>query len=135
MEVKVSQIEGVKFSVQARSHVVVCDQPVENHGTDTGMTPPEMFLGALASCAAFYAAEYLRTRELSGTGVEVSVSAEKLLHPARLANFHISVQSPVPLTDQQTEAMLRVVHSCLIHNTLLAPPKIRIEVEAPVLQG
>ena len=130
MEVKVSQIAGVKFAIQARSHVIVCDQPIENKGSDSGMTPPELLLASLASCAAFYAAEYLRTRNLAQTGVEVSVTAEKLLQPARLGNFHIRVASPAPLTAEQHEAMMRSVHHCLVHNTLLSPPEIKIEIEA-----
>lgn len=131
MEVTVSQIQGVKFAVHARSHVIYCDQPLENHGTDSGMTPPELFLGSLASCAAFYAAEYLRARNLAKTGVEVSVTAEKLLQPARLGNFRIRVHSPVPLTAQQNEAMTRSVHGCLLHKTLMTPPEIKIEIAAP----
>lgn len=130
MEVKVSQLEGVKFAIQARSHTVISDQPAENRGTDTGMTPPELLLASLASCAAFYAAEYLRTRNLAQTGVEVSVTAEKLLQPARMGNFRINVTSPVPLTAEQTEAMMRSVHHCLVHNTLLSPPDIKIEIAA-----
>ncbi len=54
MEVKVSQLDGVKFAVQARTHTIICDQPSENHGTDEGMTPPELLLASLGSCAAFY---------------------------------------------------------------------------------
>jgi len=130
MEVKVSQIEGVKFAVQARSHAIVCDQPVENKGTDSGMTPPELLLASLASCAAFYAAEYLRTRNLAQSGVAVSVTAEKLLQPARLGNFRIRVDSPVPLSPEQHDAMMRSVHHCLVHNTLLSPPEIEIEIES-----
>jgi uncharacterized OsmC-like protein len=131
MEVKVSQLAGVKFSVQARTHTIVCDQPVENHGQDSGMTPPELMLASLGSCAAYYAAEYLKTRGLSESGVEVSVTAEKLKQPARLGNFAIQVQCPVTLTDEQREALLRSVHHCLIHNTLLAPPEIHIELAMP----
>jgi len=130
VEVKVSQVEGVKFAIQARSHVIICDQPVQNKGTDGGMTPPELLLASLASCAAFYAAEYLRIRNLSQTGVEVSVTAEKLLQPARVGNFHIHVQSPVPLTAEQHDAMMRAVHQCPVHNTLMSPPEIKIEIEA-----
>jgi putative redox protein len=130
MEVRVSQLDGVKFAIQARSHTTLCDQPAENHGTDAGMTPPEFLLASLASCAAYYAAEYLRTRNLAQTGVEVSVTAEKLLKPARLGNFNIRVKSPVPLTEEQNEAMTRSVHHCLVHNTLLSSPEITIEIEA-----
>ncbi len=134
MEVKVCQIEGVKFDIQARTHRITCDQPAENGGADSGMTPPELLLASLGSCAAFYAAEYLRTRNLARTGVEVSVTAEKLKHPARLGNFHVQVTSPVPLSEEQTESMMRCVRSCLVHNTLLSPPEIDIEIAAGVLQ-
>jgi uncharacterized OsmC-like protein len=130
MEVKVSQLEGVKFNIQARSHAVVCDQPESNGGADSGMTPPEFLLASLGSCAAFYAAQYLKTRLLAQSGVEVTVTAEKLLQPARLGNFHILVKSPVSLTPEQTEGMLRSVHHCLVHNTLKSPPEIKIEIVA-----
>jgi len=94
------------------------------------MTPPEFLLASLGSCAAFYAAEYLRSRKLALTGVRVSVTAEKLTAPARLDNFRISVVSPVSLTDEQRQAMMRAVHHCLVRNTLVNSPQIAIELEA-----
>jgi putative redox protein len=127
MEVRVKQIEGVKFSIESRSHVILCDQPVNNGGEDAGMTPPELMLGSLGSCAAFYAVQYLKTRALATSGVEVSVTADKLATPARLGNFHIEVTCPVSLTEDQTTGLMRSVHGCLIHNTLLSPPKVEIE--------
>jgi len=119
----------VKFAIQSRSHTIVCDQPAENGGEDSGMTPPELLLASLGSCAAFYAVQYLKTRNLAQSGVEVSITAEKLKQPARLGNFRIHVVSPVSLTEEQTEGLMRSVHACLIHNTLLTPPEIKIELE------
>jgi len=127
MEVKITHLDQVKFNVQARSHSIVCDQPADNGGEDAGLTPPELMLASLGSCAAFYAVQYLKTRNLAQTGVEVTVTAEKLKGPARLGNFRIQVVSPVSLTEEQTEALMRSVHHCLIHNTLLSPPEIAIE--------
>ena len=127
MEVKVSHVDGVRFAIQARSHIVTSDQPMENGGEDSGMTPPEFLLASLGSCAAYYAVEYLRTRNLAQTGVEVSVSAEKLMKPARLGNFRIHVLCPVKLNPEQTEGVMRSVHHCLVHNTLLSPPEIKID--------
>ena len=127
MEVKVSHLDGVKFAIQARSHLVICDQPADNGGSDSGMTPPELLLASLGSCASYYAQQYLKLHNLAQGGVEVSVTAEKLSQPARLGNFHVQVVSPVPLTAGQTEGMMRAVHHCLIHNTLLSPPEIKVE--------
>ena len=127
MEVKITHLDKVKFAIHSRSHSIVCDQPTENGGEDSGMTPPELLLASLGSCAAFYAMQYLKARNLAETGVEVTVTAEKLKQPARVGNFRVHVVCPVSLTEEQTEGLIRSVHHCLVHNTLLTPPEIKIE--------
>ena len=129
MELVVKHLENVKFAVQARGHELVCDQPLDNSGTDAGMTPPEFLLASLGTCAGFYAAQYLRARSLPTEGLEVRVSAEKALGPARLASFEIEVTIP-EIEERHKEGVLRAVKSCLIHNTLLNPPAIGIAVHA-----
>ena len=127
MEVKITHLDHVKFAIHSRSHSILCDQPAENGGEDSGLTPPELLLASLGSCAAFYAVQYLRTRNLAETGVEVTVTAEKLNQPARIGNFRVNIVCPVSLTEEQTEGLMRSVHHCLVHNTLLTPPEIAIE--------
>ncbi len=131
MEVKVSHLGQVKFKINSRSHTILCDQPTENGGEDAAMTPPELMLASLGSCAAFYAVQYLKTRELATSGVEVSVTAEKLKTPARLGNFQTHVICPVALSPEHREGLMRSVHHCLIHNTLLTPPAIEIAIDEP----
>ena len=127
MEVKITHLDKVKFAIHSRSHSIICDQPTENGGEDSGMTPPELLLASLGSCAAFYAVQYLKTRNLAETGVEVTVTAEKLKQPTRVGNFRVHVVCPVSLTEEQTGGLMRSVHHCLVHNTLLTPPEIAIE--------
>ena len=133
MEVITEYLGRTKFAVTARGHRVICDQPIDNHGEDKGMTPPEFMLAALGSCAAYYAAEYLNTRGLESKDLVVRVIAEKLRQPARLGSFRVEVQTP-GLEEQHRTGVMRAVKACLIHNTLLAPPSIEIEVHsaAPV---
>ena len=127
MEIKVAHLDHVRFSIQTRGHTIISDQPVEAAGNDTGMTPPELLLASLGSCAAFYAAQYLKIRKLAESGVEVTVHAEKLKQPSRIGNFLIQVACPVPLSEEQKQGMMRAVHQCLVHNTLLNPPEIAIQ--------
>jgi len=65
--------------------------------------PPEFLLVSPGFCSAYYAAQYLRTRNLAQAGVEVSETAEKLLKPACLGNFHTIVLCPVQLTAEPAE--------------------------------
>jgi len=134
MQVKVSHLGQVRFNIQSRSHSILCDQPVDNGGEDTAMTPPELMLASLGSCAAFYAVQYLKARNLADSRVEVSVTAEKLKGPARLGNFKIHVEYPVELDQDHQDGLMRSVKHCLIHNTLLVTPDIDIElaVKEPV---
>ena len=94
MEVNVQYLDGVQFAAGARGHRVLCDQPRENGGSDSGMTPPEFLLVSLGTCAGFYAAQYLKARGLPAEGLEVKVSAEKAKLPARLGRFRIEVLAP-----------------------------------------
>lgn len=132
MEVMVEHLGAVQFQIRARGHVIVSDQPVEAGGFDEGMTPPELMLASLGSCAGYYAAQYLRKHNLAAEGTLVRVSAEKAKNPSRMDNFQIELRIPVELNERHRQGVEESVHHCLIHNTLLHPPAIRLEVNGAV---
>ena len=131
MEVTIQHRGNVKFEASARGHRVVCDQPLDNGGSDTGMTPPEYLLVSLGTCAGFYAAQYLKARSLAHGDLDVKVSAEKAKLPARLGAFRIEVVVP-GLAPEHQAGVLRAVKACLIHNTLIHAPSIETVVSTPV---
>lgn len=133
MEVLIEHLGAVQFQIKARQHAIASDQPAENGGFDEGMTPPELFLASLGTCAGFYAVQYLKKHKLSLEGTLVRVSAQKVKDPARLDDFRIEVEVPEELSDAHRIGVEKAVHHCLIHNTLLHPPKITIDVKLPVL--
>ena len=132
MEITVEHLGALQFEIKARQHSILSDQPPENGGHDEGMTPPELFLASLGSCAGFYAAQYLRKHKLAVEGTRVRVTADKLKDPARIDNFRIEIETPTALTEQQRAGVEDAVHHCLIHNTLLHPPSMTIEITQPV---
>lgn len=132
MEVTVEHLGAVQFEIKARQHTITSDQPAENFGHDEGMTPPELMLASLGSCAGFYAAQYLRKHKLATEGTRVRVTADKLKDPARIDNFRIAIETPIGLSAQHHAAVEASVHHCLIHNTLQHPPKIAIEIREAV---
>lgn len=131
MEVTVHHLGAVQFEIKARQHTVISDQPVEGHGFDEGMTPPELFLASLGACAAYYAADFLRQKNLATEGTRVKVIADKVMNPPRIDNIRVEVELPLALEERNREGVERAVHRCIIHNTLLQPPKVEIAVHAP----
>jgi putative redox protein len=140
MEVNVLHIGAVQFEIKARNHTIVSDQPVEAGGFDEGMTPPELMLASLGSCAAYYAVDFLKRNNLLVDGTKVKVVAEKIkgvtpgvpYRGARLDNFTVEVEVPVELTEEQRHGLDDAVHRCLIHNTLLMPPRVSLAIKSPV---
>lgn len=131
MELTVSYLGNVQFEAEARGHKLVCDQPFDNHGDDEGMTPPELLLASLATCAGFYAVQYLKVRNLHSAGLKVKVLADKAKDPARLDNFRIAIEAPGLVEEKDIEGVRRSAEKCLIKNTMLHPPSMKIEILTP----
>ena len=141
MEVVVEHLGAVQFEITARNHHIVSDQPEEGGGFNEGMTPPELLLASLGSCAAYYAVDYLKRKNLLVEGTHVRVTGDKVkptMRPgqaptgARVDNFQIEVDIPRDLTPEQLQGLEEAVHHCLIHNTLLTPPRISFAIRTPV---
>ena len=132
MEVQVEHLGAVQFEIKARQHTLICDQPLDSNGDDEGMTPPELLLASLASCAAFYAVDYLKRNNILEDGVKARVTAEKVKGPFRLDNFKIELEIPGGIQENHLKGLEDAVHRCLIHNTLLHAPTIDLVINTPV---
>lgn len=133
-ETSVKFRNGVSFEAEARGHKLVCDQPAGNGGSDEGMTPPELLLASLGTCAGYYAVQYLKFRNLPLDGLTVKVTAEKAAQPARIGSIRVHVGAPGAEDPKHHEGLVRAVQKCLIHATLLHAPSIDVVVE-PVTVG
>jgi uncharacterized OsmC-like protein len=132
MDITVEHLGAVQFEIKTRTHSIVSDQPAENGGFDEGMTPPELLLASLGSCAGYYAAQYLRKMKLATEGTRIHITCDKVKNPvARMDNFVIQIDSPVDLTNEQRKGVEDAVEHCLVHNTLVHPPKITLKIEQP----
>jgi uncharacterized OsmC-like protein len=134
MQVRVRHGKNKQSEAFARFHRVVCDQPFDEGGGDTGMTPPELMLAALGCCAMHYASQYLKARHLEPAEVELRVTGEKGGRPARLTEIAIEVDA-LGLGIRAREGLLRAVETCILHRTLKDPRSVRIAMATQVVEG
>ncbi|WP_263410774.1 OsmC family protein [Terriglobus tenax] len=132
MKITVDHMGDVQFSMKTRTHTIYTDQPTDNNGWDEAMTPPELFLSAIGSCAAFYAVAYLKKKGLPFEGTQVEIHAEKLTAPTRLGEMRIVVHTPSELSEEHKAGVDDSVHRCILHNTLTHPPEIKVEIGEPL---
>jgi putative redox protein len=128
LEVLVNHLGDVQFEAKARNHVIYSDQPAEDGGFDEGMTPPELLLASVGACAGYYAVQCMKALKLPLEGLSIRTTAEKAFAPARLGEIKISVEYPSALDEPERARLAQAVRKCLIHNTLLDPPHIEVEI-------
>jgi putative redox protein len=126
-EIVAEHLSGVAFRVTHRGHSIVMDQPVENNGEDSGMTPPELFASSLAGCVGYYVANYCKQAGLSTDGLLVSCVWDTVDKPKRINPIHLSVALP-GLPEKRRRAVERVAQTCLLHATLTQQPDVKISV-------
>jgi putative redox protein len=129
MELTVNYLGNFQFEAETRGLKVLCDQPVEDQGDNEAMTPTELFVASLATCSAYYAVYYLKTRNLPKDGLKVKVNAEKASGPARISKFQIRVELPGISDPHHIEGVRRSVAKCLVKNTLMMAPEFEVEIE------
>ena len=129
MNLTVKYLKGYKFEITCRSHRIITDQPKSENGTDQGMTPVELLIASLASCASYYAVTFLKRRIPDLTGLEVQSSWQHLEDPHRVGIIHLTIVSPQSLTENQRKGLLRTIEHCTVENTLKHTPKIQINIK------
>jgi uncharacterized OsmC-like protein len=124
-EIIAEYLDGVAFRVTHRGHSVVMDQPTDNEGGDSGMTPPELFASSLAGCVGYYVASYCRKAGIPTQGLQVSCNWSIAEKPKRMNPVHINIELP-GLPEKRRRAIERVAGSCLLHATLMNRPEMEI---------
>lgn len=121
---------GDRYRIRIRGHEVLVDQPVDDGGEDTAPTPTELWVAGLAGCVAFYGGRFLRRHDLAGEGFAVdcgfSFAADR---PARVGTIEIVVRLPEGFPEERRKAFESVVEHCTVHNSMHAPPEVKIALE------
>lgn len=126
--IEVRYVDGDRLTATVRGHEMTVDQPVTDGGQDLAPTPVELFVSGLATCVAFYAERYLRRHNLDPTGLVVDCDYDFSRDgPPRLSDIRISVTAP-GLPEGRLEPFARVIEHCTVHNSLVRPPTVKMDV-------
>lgn len=126
--IKVNYLGGIKFSAEARGHVIESDQPKDNGGTDGAMTPPELLASSLGTCIGVYVVRYLQQIGVDPAGMTVEVKYETVPEPLRIGRLYARVAVPAGIPESRRAAVHKVAEHCLIHQTLCTEPETVIEI-------
>jgi len=108
---------NLKQDIEMGGHRMTADEPEDHGGTDAGPSPQELLAASLASCTAITMEMYANRKGWDVGQVVVDVTYE----PAQRGSptkFHMDVQLPKELPEDQREKLLTIAAKCPVHRTL-----------------
>ena len=127
MATTVRYSHGLYFCSDLESGHVLCDA-FSDKGKEYP-SAPELLMVSLGSCIGAVLLTYADRHNINYEGLEISLDWDIVEHPHRIGRIAIAVHMPGPLTQQQVEILERVAEQCLIHNTLLHAPEIKLDLQ------
>ena len=125
--ITVTRKEDRAFSIRVRGHDVTSDMSVNDGGRDQGASPVELLAGSLGACIAMMVQSYLDKHGYDGdAGVSLTMELED--KPKRIGRLVVDVELPDGFPEEKIPAIKRLAQRCPIHETLVNPPGLDIDV-------
>ena len=125
--ITVTRTDGLEFNIHVRGHDVASDLPEDEGGRDRGPAPKELLAGSLGACMAMMVQSYCQRHGYDGD-VTVNLTTELADKPKRIARIVVDLELPPSVPDEKKEAIKRMAERCPIHETLVTPPALDIEI-------
>jgi uncharacterized OsmC-like protein len=127
MKLSVAYQGGARYDILSDRHRVVTDQPVEDGGADAGMSPVELFVGSVASCVGYFVGQFCARHDISREGLKVDAEWTIAEAPHRVGQIQLAIRLPHRVTPELRERLLKVAHGCTVHQSIVVPAGIAIE--------
>lgn len=119
---------GFQVDIKAGAHTWRADEPVDLNGTDTGPTPYELMLGALAACTCITLSMYAQRKSIAVTSISAQFTYDKV-HAEDCTFCHDddkgfvdAVTSEIfiegTFSDEERARLEEVAVRCPVHKTL-----------------
>ena len=118
---------GLEVDIRVRGHVLTSDMSPQDGGADVGPSPAELLASSLGACVAMMVQRYCDTHGYEGE-TAVYLTPELADDPKRVGTIVIDVELPDDVPEDRKDAIRRVAQRCLVHETLLNPPRVDIDI-------
>ncbi|RFZ84636.1 OsmC family peroxiredoxin [Mucilaginibacter terrenus] len=102
--------------VNSGHHNIIADEPAEDGGTDTGMSPYQLLLASLASCTAITLRMYINRKRWAINEIKVNLEMYR-------TNDGILIDSRLyfkgEITEDQRKRLIKIADACPIHKILV----------------
>jgi putative redox protein len=125
-EIKVTFPGGFRVDADYKGFAVKTDQPVSDGGEGTALSPFDLFLASIATCAGYYVLAFCRERKIPTERASVVMRTEKGPESKMIDKIVIDIHLPPEFPERYKNAVIKAVDSCTVKAHLMKPPAFEI---------
>lgn len=119
---------GVAVDATYEGHTVHTDQPVAAGGTDSAMSPFDLFFASIATCMGFYALRFCQQRDLATEGLRMTLDPVRDEDGKRVTLVRVAVQLPAGFPEKYRFAIERAIDHCAVKKHIMESPRFELTV-------
>lgn len=114
---------GLAVEASYRGFSIRTDQPEKYGGGGSGPPPFDLFLASIATCAGFYALQFLRKRDLPTDGLALSLEPITAEAGGRIGELKMTVDLPPDFPEKYRKPLARSIDQCAVKRHIVEPPR------------
>ena len=122
---------GVAVDATYEGHTVHTDQPARAGGSDSAMSPFDLFFASIATCMGFYALRFCQERGLPTEGLRLTLDPIREQDGKRVTLVRIAVQLPAGFPEKYRSPIERAIDHCAVKKHIVEPPRFELNVVVP----
>ncbi len=126
-EMKVTFPGGLRVEADYKGFIVKTDQPAYEGGEGTALSPFDLFLVSLGTCAGYYVLAFCRQRKIPTEKAYLVTKTEKNPDSKLIGKISIEIHLPADFPEKYKAAVIKAADSCTVKLLIAHPPVFEIE--------
>ena len=127
MTIILRHVDKLCFQVSAGGHTVSVDAGVDDGGTGSALSAPQLFAAAVGACMCEFVVNSCRLREIPLESPSLEVAYEGLTRPRRIGGLKATLYIEPEPPEGVKQRLLGVARRATLVNTLKRSPELKVE--------
>jgi ribosomal protein S12 methylthiotransferase accessory factor len=126
MDMEIYFAGNKRVNANYKGFTIQTDQPIESGGDGGALSPFDLFLVSLGTCAGYFVLQFMQRRGLDTDDARVLMSMQRDPESHMVSKVSMELKLPAGFPDKYRDAVTRVVDQCTVKRHIEQPPVFEI---------
>ncbi len=124
MEIRLG--ENQKVIASYKGFEMITDQPEKSGGENSALSPFDLFMVSIGTCAGWYVKSFCQQRDLSEEGIRLTQKATFNPSKKLIDKIEIEIHLPESFPDKYRDALVKAASACTVKKHIQDAPEFSV---------